>query len=83
MVNLVFVGCEYTGKSTIADLVEPWTEQTFGTSSHFHDHFSVRWAHGLHPPSKIIQIYINDCSILPLVADDGPAPSLLPAGAVQ
>ena len=24
MVNLVFVGCEYTGKSTIASLVEPW-----------------------------------------------------------
>ena len=63
MVNLVFVGCEYTGKSTIASLVEPWyaplctspppshpahlrpamgrAEATFGTTSHFHDHFTV------------------------------------------
>ena len=47
MVNLVFVGCEYTGKSTVADLVVPWTEAQFGVGSHFHDHFSVR---GESPP---------------------------------
>ena len=50
MVNLVFVGCEYTGKSTVADLVVPWTEAQFGVGSHFHDHFSVR---GESPPDLL------------------------------
>ena len=39
--NLVFVGCEYTGKSTIAAKVLKWAERTLGGTSHFHDHFSV------------------------------------------
>jgi hypothetical protein len=39
--NLVFVGCEYTGKSTLAAEVMKWAENTVGGTSHFHDHFSV------------------------------------------
>lgn len=39
--NLVFVGCEYAGKSTLAEEVMKWAESTLGGTSHFHDHFSV------------------------------------------
>ena len=39
--NLVFVGCEYAGKSTLAAEVMEWAEQTLGGTSHFHDHFSI------------------------------------------
>ena len=39
--NLVFVGCEYAGKSTLAQEVMKWAENTVGGTSHFHDHFSV------------------------------------------
>ena len=39
--NLVFVGCEYAGKSTIAAEVMTWAERLLGKTSHFHDHFSV------------------------------------------
>ena len=39
--NLVFVGCEYAGKSTIAARVMEWAEETLGGTSHFHDHMSV------------------------------------------
>lgn len=39
--NLVFIGCEYAGKSTIAAEVMKWAETTVGGTSHFHDHFTV------------------------------------------
>ena len=39
--NLIFVGCEYAGKSTVATQVMKWAEDTVGGTSHFHDHFSV------------------------------------------
>ena len=39
--NLIFVGCEYAGKSTIAAEVLEWAKRTLGGSSHFHDHMSV------------------------------------------
>ena len=39
--NLVFVGCEYAGKSTLAGEVIKWAEESLGGTSHFHDHFSV------------------------------------------
>ena len=39
--NLVFVGWEYAGKSTIAAKVMEWAERELGGTSHFHDHFSV------------------------------------------
>ncbi len=39
--NLLFVGCEYAGKSTIAAEVMKWAETTVGGTSHFHDHFTV------------------------------------------
>ena len=39
--NLIFVGCEYAGKSTIAGNVMEWAEKTVGGTSHFHDHFTV------------------------------------------
>ena len=61
MVNLVFVGCEYTGKSTVADLVVPWTEAQFGVGSHFHDHFSVR---GESPPCIPVGAGLLTCTDL-------------------
>ncbi len=39
--NLIFVGCEYAGKSTLAVEVMKWAERTLGGTSHFHDHMSV------------------------------------------
>lgn len=39
--NLVFVGCEYAGKSTLAGEVISWADEALGGTSHFHDHFSV------------------------------------------
>ena len=39
--NLVFVGCEYSGKSTLAAEVMKWAVKALGGTSHFHDHFSI------------------------------------------
>lgn len=39
--NLIFVGCEYVGKSTLAAEVMEWAKRTLGGTSHFHDHMSV------------------------------------------
>ena len=59
--NLIFVGCEYAGKSTIAAEVMKWAERTLGGSSHFHDHMSV-------PSSELI-------AEAPRIFVDPPSPS--------
>lgn len=39
--NIVLIGCEHTGKTTLAGKIMAWMEEIFGESSHFHDHFTV------------------------------------------
>ena len=39
--NIIMVGCEFAGKTTLADLVVEWCERNLGGSSHFHDHFTI------------------------------------------
>ena len=39
--KLILVGCEYAGKTTLANAIVGWIERTFGSSRTFHDHFSL------------------------------------------
>ena len=39
--NIIMVGCEFAGKTTLADLIVEWCERNLGGSSHFHDHFTI------------------------------------------
>ena len=39
--NVIMIGCEFAGKTTLADLIVEWCESNLGGSSHFHDHFTI------------------------------------------
>ena len=39
--NIILVGCEYAGKTTLANEIVEWSKRTFGSASHFHDHFTI------------------------------------------
>ena len=39
--NLIIVGCEYAGKTTLANEIVEWTNRTMGGGRTFHDHFSI------------------------------------------
>ena len=39
--NTIMVGCEFTGKTTLANEIVEWSERNLGGSSHFHDHFTI------------------------------------------
>ena len=39
--NIILVGCEFAGKTTLANEIVEWSERSLGGSSHFHDHFTV------------------------------------------
>ena len=39
--RLILVGCEYAGKTTLANEIVTWIGRTFGSSRTFHDHFSL------------------------------------------
>lgn len=39
--NIILVGCEYAGKTTLANEIVEWSKVTFGGYSHFHDHFTI------------------------------------------
>ena len=39
--NVYMVGCEYTGKTTLAGEILKWGEGAMGGIRHFHDHFTV------------------------------------------
>lgn len=39
--NIILVGCEFAGKTTLATEIVDWSERTLGGSSHFHDHFTI------------------------------------------
>ncbi|MCZ6676406.1 MAG: hypothetical protein O7E52_04065 [Candidatus Poribacteria bacterium] len=44
--RLILVGCEYAGKTTLANEIVKWTERTMGGGRGFHDHFTI-------PPSEL------------------------------
>lgn len=46
--NLILVGCEYAGTTTIAEAVREWGQRLFGAELGFHDHFKI--PHVSHPP---------------------------------
>ena len=39
--NIIMAGCEFAGKTTLADLIVKWCAHNLGSSSHFHDHFTI------------------------------------------
>ena len=39
--NIILGGCEFAGKTTLANEIVEWSERTLGASSHFHDHFTI------------------------------------------
>jgi hypothetical protein len=39
--NLILVGCEFAGKTTLANEIVEWSKHTLGRYSHFHDHFTI------------------------------------------
>ena len=39
--NLIIVGCEYVGKTTLANEIVKWTARTMGGGRGFHDHFTI------------------------------------------
>ena len=39
--NIIMIGCEFAGKTTLADRIVEWCERNLGGSSHFHDHFTI------------------------------------------
>jgi hypothetical protein len=39
--NLILVGCEFAGKTTLANEIIEWSKRTLGRYSHFHDHFTI------------------------------------------
>ena len=39
--NLIVVGCEFAGKTTLAHEIVEWSKRTLGRYSHFHDHFTI------------------------------------------
>lgn len=39
--NIILVGCEFAGKTALANEIVEWSERTLGGSSHFHDHFTI------------------------------------------
>ncbi|MBI3942550.1 MAG: hypothetical protein HY326_06005 [Chloroflexi bacterium] len=45
--RLIIIGCEYTGKSTLAGGIKKWLIQTMGScNSSFHDHFLLPYKEG-------------------------------------
>ena len=39
--NIIMIGCEFAGKTTLATEIVYWIEENMGDGSHFHDHFTV------------------------------------------
>ncbi len=39
--NIILIGCEFAGKTTLAAEIVKWSEETMGFSSPFHDHFTI------------------------------------------
>ena len=39
--NIIMIGCEFTGKTTLSTEIVYWIEENMGDGSHFHDHFTI------------------------------------------
>ena len=39
--RLILVGCEYAGKTTLANEIVKWIDDTLGGARGFHDHFTI------------------------------------------
>ena len=46
--KLILVGCEYAGKTTLANEIVKWIDHTMGGARGFHDHFTI-------PPSELTE----------------------------
>ena len=44
--RLILIGCEYAGKTTLANEITKWLKETTGGGRTFHDHFTI-------PPSEL------------------------------
>ena len=44
--RLILIGCEYVGKTTLANKITKWLKETTGGGRTFHDHFTI-------PPSEL------------------------------
>ena len=47
--NIIAIGCEYTGTTTLMLRLQEWMKDAFGQTTIFHDHFKLPNASG-HPP---------------------------------
>ena len=50
--RLIFVGCEYSGTTTLANSMGDWMFRAFGQRSGLHDHWKIPHISG-HPPHEI------------------------------
>ena len=57
--NLILVGCEYVGKTTLADQIVLWTERVTGAKSSFHDHFGFPPSGSTPPKQRSIKHWPN------------------------
>ena len=57
--NLLLIGCEYSGTTTLAVAVNEWAEKAFGVRLALHDHWKYPDASG-HPPYETITNLTDD-----------------------
>lgn len=57
--NIITVGCEYTGTSTLMGRLQEWMKAAFGQTTIVHDHFKVPNVSG-HPPIDPDSIILTD-----------------------
>jgi hypothetical protein len=79
--RLILVGCEYAGKTTLANEIVQWTARTMGGGRTFHDHFTIPWSDwteeeqeqllALSPRLKqMVQRYVTDHHLDPAFYSD-------------
>ena len=51
--NLILIGCEYSGTTTLGVAIEAWARVAMGIHLHLHDHWKLPRCSG-HPPFETI-----------------------------
>ena len=51
--NLILIGCEYSGTTTLGVAIEAWAREAMGIHLHLHDHWKLPRCSG-HPPFETI-----------------------------
>ena len=51
--NLILIGCEYSGTTTLGVAIEAWAQKTMGVHLHLHDHWKLPDCSG-HPPFETV-----------------------------